>query len=198
MNKLVVILDPAHGEETAGKRSPDGKFREYRWSRDICKKLEAALKEAGFDVHWTTDADTEPGLSYRKNFATNLQVEEGKTKFLLSMHVNAAGTGIQWMSARGYEAYAYNETGTSAQMGKLLLESVRDYFPHLKMRPGATSNLVKSANLTVLMGSGYNGILFEWLFMDNKEDVSLLEDENTNNKLVEALVEGLEQINATL
>lgn len=198
MKKLVIILDPAHGEETAGKRSPDNKFREYKWSREICIKLEAALKLSGFDVEWTTMRDNEPGLSYRKNYATNLEVLEGQTKFLLSMHNNAAGTGLNWMSARGYEAYAYNETGTSAQMGKIILQSIQEYFPNLKMRPGATSNLVKSANLTVLMGSGYNGILFEWLFMDNKEDVALLEDENTNAKLVEALVKAMESINATL
>jgi N-acetylmuramoyl-L-alanine amidase len=30
MKKLVIILDPAHGEEVAGKRSPDGLFREYK------------------------------------------------------------------------------------------------------------------------------------------------------------------------
>jgi hypothetical protein len=30
MEKLTIILDAAHGEEVAGKKSPDGKFREYK------------------------------------------------------------------------------------------------------------------------------------------------------------------------
>jgi N-acetylmuramoyl-L-alanine amidase len=29
MNKPIILLDPAHGEETPGKRSPDGNHREY-------------------------------------------------------------------------------------------------------------------------------------------------------------------------
>jgi hypothetical protein len=28
--KNIIILDAAHGIEVAGKRSPDGKFREYK------------------------------------------------------------------------------------------------------------------------------------------------------------------------
>jgi len=30
MKESKVVLDAAHGEEVAGKRSPDGKFREYK------------------------------------------------------------------------------------------------------------------------------------------------------------------------
>ena len=32
---LYVILDNGHGEDTPGKRSPDGKFREYKFNRVI-------------------------------------------------------------------------------------------------------------------------------------------------------------------
>ena len=30
MKKYLIVLDAAHGEDTPGKRSPDGRFREYR------------------------------------------------------------------------------------------------------------------------------------------------------------------------
>ena len=33
MSKVKVLIDNGHGEETPGKRSPDGKFREYIWTR---------------------------------------------------------------------------------------------------------------------------------------------------------------------
>ena len=32
--KKTIIISTAHGQEVWGKRSPDGKHREYRWSRD--------------------------------------------------------------------------------------------------------------------------------------------------------------------
>ena len=43
MRKLIVILDPAHGSDVKGKRSPDGTHLEYIWSREICKKLKDRL-----------------------------------------------------------------------------------------------------------------------------------------------------------
>jgi N-acetylmuramoyl-L-alanine amidase len=48
--RLVVILDPAHGIDTPGKRSPDGVHLEYIWSRKVCRMLEQALKQKGFKV----------------------------------------------------------------------------------------------------------------------------------------------------
>jgi len=30
MKNIKIVLDAAHGEEVPGKRSPDGKFREYK------------------------------------------------------------------------------------------------------------------------------------------------------------------------
>ena len=45
--KLHVILDNGHGENTPGKRSPDGKFREYAWSREIVAMLVPELEERG-------------------------------------------------------------------------------------------------------------------------------------------------------
>ena len=43
MRKLIVILDPAHGSDVKGKRSPDGNHLEYIWRREICKKLKDRL-----------------------------------------------------------------------------------------------------------------------------------------------------------
>ena len=45
MKKINIILDPAHGKNVAGKRSPDESHFEYIWSRDRCKSLENKLKK---------------------------------------------------------------------------------------------------------------------------------------------------------
>ena len=39
MSKLI-ILGTAHGSNTPGKRSPDGRLREYKWSREIVAMVE--------------------------------------------------------------------------------------------------------------------------------------------------------------
>ena len=34
-NDYIILLDNGHGENTLGKRSPDGKLKEYAYAREI-------------------------------------------------------------------------------------------------------------------------------------------------------------------
>ena len=43
-----VLIDNGHGEETPGKRSPDGKFREYIWTREIAAIIKSELIKRGY------------------------------------------------------------------------------------------------------------------------------------------------------
>ena len=93
MRKLIVILDPAHGSDVKGKRSPDGTHLEYIWSREICKKLKDRLILNDFRVKYTNETENEIGLSKRKEIANNIKSSPGEYKFLVSLHNNAAGDG---------------------------------------------------------------------------------------------------------
>ena len=39
-----ILIDNGHGENTTGKRSPDGKFREYSYAREIAKSIEPSSR----------------------------------------------------------------------------------------------------------------------------------------------------------
>ncbi len=41
------------------------------------------------------------------------------------------------------------------------------------------------------MGNNYWGVLLEWLFQDNPDDVELLGDDSVNQRLVESLTKAL-------
>ena len=45
-----IILGTAHLKSTPGKCSPDGKFKEYLYSREICKAVKAILEDLGYKV----------------------------------------------------------------------------------------------------------------------------------------------------
>jgi N-acetylmuramoyl-L-alanine amidase len=90
MEKIIIILDAAHGEDTPGKRSPDGRFREYRWSREIILDLSIQLKKLGYKVFESNPSVSEIGLSKR---AANANKIEGLNKIFISIHANAAGNG---------------------------------------------------------------------------------------------------------
>lgn len=189
MRNLVIILDPAHGSDVAGKCPPDNSFKEWKYSRKILNQLKPRLEAEGFRVEVTNETNFEVGLTERAEFATNLEVEEGQTKFLFSLHNNASGNGTKWEKARGFEIYSYkNPFSVSYKIAEYIIRDLGTYFPEYKMRVFGPKNLVKQQNFTVLMGRGYYAALLEWLFMDTKEDLAILKDEAVNEKLIDSLV----------
>lgn len=189
MRKLVIILDPAHGDDVSGKCSPDKSFKEWKYSRKIINELKPRLEAEGFRVEISNTTDQEIGLSKRAAFATNLEVEEGQTKFLLSLHNNASGNGTKWGTARGFEIFSHkNPRSVSYRMAEYIIRDLGHYFPEYKMRVFGPKSLVKQNNYTVLMGSGYYAALLEWMFMDTKEDLAVLKDQEVNEKFIDSLV----------
>lgn len=41
---MKILIDNGHGEETPGKRSPDGLFREYKYARQIAEEVVKQLR----------------------------------------------------------------------------------------------------------------------------------------------------------
>ena len=193
--KLLPIIDFAHGSDVAGKQSPDGRHKEYLWSRKVGKMLAERLKQEGFEVAFTNTKDTEIGLSRRKEIANNLDAPRGGTKFLLSLHNNAAGMGNEWCAARGFEIYTTKGQTRSDLFATVIFEQLQEDFPTAdgykhRIDP-SDGDPDKEANFTVLMGNNYWGVLLEWLFQDNPDDVALLEDDSVNRELVESLTKAL-------
>ena len=191
---IIIILDPAHGADVKGKRSPDGRHREFAWSRARVKSLRAILTDLGYEVYVTTESENEPGLSKRKNFAT--QIRKGEKKLLLSLHNNAAGSS-GWMTTRGVEVYTTPGITKADICADYILGQLKKDFPEIKMRYNRDVKLErdKEAKFTVLMGADYMGVLIEWLFQDNKDDVELLMDSETNRKFEGSIVDAIENIN---
>lgn len=47
---MKILIDNGHGIETPGKRSPDGFFLEYAYTREIASMIVTALQENGYDA----------------------------------------------------------------------------------------------------------------------------------------------------
>ena len=60
---MKIILGTAHLSSTAGKRSPDGLFREYKYSREICKLVKEALVQRGYDCVIDYEDDDRSGTT---------------------------------------------------------------------------------------------------------------------------------------
>ena len=47
---MKIFIDNGHGIDTPGKRSPDGRFLEYKFNREIASRIVSDLQDRGFDA----------------------------------------------------------------------------------------------------------------------------------------------------
>lgn len=188
MKNFIVVLDPAHGEETPGKRSPDGKFREYKWSRMIIAKLGDMLDAAGFCVRETNTSNTEIGLSNRANMCNAIS---GK-KILISIHANAAGNGVEWMNATGFSVYTTKGKTKSDTVAEEIMRGLKADFPELRARVDMSDgDMDIEESFTVIKKAKCPAILIEWMFQDNKNDVEILMNDEYNDRFVKSLFDSI-------
>ena len=72
MKNRTVIIDNGHGIDTAGKRSPNGEFREYLWCRDFAKMLKYNLEYFGYTPILLVPEDEDICLSERARRANEI------------------------------------------------------------------------------------------------------------------------------
>lgn len=190
MKDLLVILDPAHGEETPGKRSPDGRHREYKWSRERCISLHNKLRELGYNVDFTNRTNNEIGLTKRANKANELAKSFNGDSIILSLH-NDAFTN-DWTTATGYSVYTSPGQTKSDKLAELLMYEFRKEFPDLVPRIDTSDgDLDKEENFTVLKKTTSPAVLIEWLFQNNKKDLEKIEDNNYNTRYEECIIKAI-------
>lgn len=171
---MIIFLDPGHGETTPGKRSPDGKLREYKYCREIANNVKDELTKLGYEVHLTVEDNSDMPLSKRCKIINDCCTKVGNQNVILvSIHCNAAGSGAQWMNAKGWSVFVSNNSSTkSIQLAKCLYEQANK--ESLKLRPYSATQSYWKQNLAMCRDTHCPAILVENLFQDNKEDVAYL------------------------
>lgn len=180
----VIILDNGHGQETPGKRSPDGLFREYRWTRMFVKRLKEKLETCGYTVFDIVPEDDDIGLTARANRANKIcdQYGAGNCVFI-SVHCNAAASDGKWHNATGWSAWTTKGKTNSDLLAELLCEECE--VEGIKLRKD-TSDGDKDweKNFTVIYKTKCPAVLTENMFMDTKTDVEFLNSEDGIERLL--------------
>lgn len=190
-----IILDAGHGINTPGKRSPDGRFREYKFNRIIVNAVAEHLRLRGYDVEILTPEETDVPLQERVDRANRMTCQPGQpiqTVIIISIHANAAGNGSQWMKARGWCAYTCKGHTLSDELANCLYKAARKYLPGHRIRTDYTDgdpDLEK--NFYLLRNTYAAAVLTENLFFDNPQDLAFLESEEGQKAIVALHVEGI-------
>lgn len=195
---MKILIDNGHGVETAGKRSPDGSLREYAYARDIASRLCQALTAEGFDAERIVTEEEDIRLSERCRRVNDICRRLGsKNVLLVSIHVNAAGSGSQWLNARGWSAHvSLNASERSKRLARRLFEAAQVH--GLKVRAYSHHAPYWAQNLAICRDTLCAAVLTENLFQDNKEDVAWLLTEEGRETLTAVHVQGIRTYCATL
>lgn len=187
---MKILIDNGHGIDTAGKRSPDGSLREYKYAREIAERIVSELKKQGFDAERIVTEDNDVPLSERVRRANDIYRATGKQAVLVSIHCNAAGNGSQWMNARGWSAHvSLNASTRSKAFARSLIEAAEN--EGVKVRKYAHQVPYWSQNLAICRDTICPAVLTENLFQDNKEDVAFLLSEAGKETIVSLHIKGI-------
>ena len=171
---MIALIDNGHGRETPGKRSPDGRLREWLWTRETADILIAMLREKGIEARRIVPEERDVSIKGRCLRVNRVCAEAGKDNVLLvSLHLNAAGSGLDWREATGFTPWvAKSASDRSKRLARLLYgEAVRIGLRGNRWMP---KDRYFTANFGILRGTLCPAVLTENLFMDNRDEAAFL------------------------
>lgn len=172
----LIVLDPGHGGEDEGCMRGD--VLEKELNLEIALRTASRLRDMGFEVKLTRDADTELTLEERVAAA-----EEAGADIYVSIHQNASEE--QESSARGIETWYCDESEGSRRLAKLIHGEV------LKKTEAKERDLCETKELYVIRETTMPSCLIETGFLSNRDERKRLSDPDYQDKIAMGIAEGV-------
>ena len=190
---MKILIDNGHGSDTPGKRSPDGKFLEYRYNRIIAARVVSDLVDCGYDAQLLVPEENDVPLQERVR-RVNAQCDAyGAVNVLLvSIHVNAAAADGKWHNATGWSAYTTPGITKSDLLAFDLYEAAKKNLPGKKIRLfNGPQEPDFESNFYILRYTRCCAVLTENFFQDCVSDVQFLESAEGKKALTILHCEGI-------
>lgn len=190
---MKILLDSGHGINTPGKRSPDGRFLEYAFNRDISSRVASKLKEISLDVEIIVPELDDIPLKERTRRVNSRCATLGKENVILvSIHANAAGNGSKWMNARGWSCYTSKGDTAADALATCLCEAAAKYFKDLRIRTDFSDGDPDfEESFYILRHTTCPAVLVENFFYDNSDDLMFLETEEGKELISKTIATGI-------
>lgn len=189
---MKVLIDNGHGKNTPGKRSPDGRLREYFEARELADLIVSGLLKNGIDAERIVKENVDVSLAERCRRVNEMCGRLGTANvILISVHCNAAGMG-EWMKARGWSAYTTKGKTKADALATCLYDTAEKEFVGMTIRKDMSDGDPDwEENFYILQKSKCPAVLTENFFQDNREDVEFLLSAEGKRKIVKVHVEGI-------
>lgn len=192
---ITIILGTAHLKSTPGKRSPDGAFREYKFSREICQEVQKALTAMGYNcvIDYLGDdmKNSKKELEQRVEIVNSICKRKGaKNCLYVSIHANAAGNGAEWKKAYGWSAWVYrNGSENSRKLANCLFDACKKL--GLKTRQESPNKKYYDCGFYVCKATNCPAVLTENFFQDCKEECEFLMSDIGKQAVIDIHVNGI-------
>lgn len=190
---MKVLIDAGHGIDTPGKRSPDGKFLEYLWNRQVADLVLARLTASGIDASLVVTETNDITLRTRAMRVNKICDRMGASNVLLvSIHSNAAGNGKQWMNATGWECHTSPGKTKSDDLAECFYDAFSKAFPEKRMRRDfSDGDSDKESSFYILTKTRCPAVLLENFFYDNRTECVWLLHDCTKMRIADTIVSGI-------
>lgn len=176
---ILIVLDPGHGGVDEG--CSRGNVLEKDINLKIALAAETRLKEKGFRVMLTRDRDRQVTLEERVETANNADAD-----VYVSIHQNACEE--QSSGVRGIEVWYNGQKGEegSNRLARLLHNNL------MECTDAGEREIIEDSSLYVLRNTHMAACLVETGFLSDREDRTLLTDEEYQGRLADALTTAIE------
>lgn len=190
----LILIDNGHGNNTPGKRSPDGRLVEATYTREIASKVVSGLKRLGYNAELLTPEMYDVSLLERVHRVNVKCQSRGKDNVLcVSIHCNAASNGNEWREASGWEIWTSEGRTNSDDLADHFVAMAKRHFEGKKIREWKKEDgeRDKEKNFTILSSTLCPAVLTENFFMDNKEDVVYLLSEEGKSAIIRCHIDAI-------
>lgn len=94
---MIILVDNGHGVDTKGKCSPDGKYKEWAWAREMAGLIVMELVKMGYDARLLVTEREDVALSERVKRVNAVCASYGAANVaVVSIHSNANSADGKW------------------------------------------------------------------------------------------------------
>lgn len=190
---MKILIDNGHGIETPGKRSPDGKFLEYKYNRIIASRVTANLVDCGHDASLLVPEIFDVPLAERCRRVNAVCDEVGTANVILvSIHVNAYGNGSGWTQPHGWSIYTSKGETAADTLATCIFEAAKKYLPDMQLRTdNSDGDPDFEESFYILRHSLCPAVLSENGYMTNEKECLWLQTRAARQAIVDLHVEGI-------
>lgn len=183
-----ILIDNGHGIETPGKRSPDGRLLEYRYTREIAAAVVSGLRQRGLDAIRLVPEEADIPLKERVRRANAY----GPDAILVSIHCNASGMGNEWRQPQGWSAYTTIGETRADLLASKLYEAAEANFPKRRIRKDFSDGDADfEASFYLIRHTVMPAALTENFMMDNVDDAAFLLSEKGKTAIIKTHIDGI-------